>query len=260
MDLNNKVIEVINRDHGRKVKSFFKKNGVSVSNCTFSNTKSNLVERRFYGLRNNVFDCFSTEEVEFLTLTVIALPTQDAELDLSNKSTIIKPNNKTKVKNLNKQDTAPKPRYFVKLTEANYKILNQYLHKHWKDYIGYKDNWEATFIKKAYFCSESVVVLGQGFHTVYRYPDLPTDSLLTAYEFLSLLDIDLLNKYKFHATDTKEKETVAPTEDQPDFSAVDLIIMKHLLDSNIKFDMNDLNFYRSIFQLGYDYSIDTRVY
>lgn len=260
MDLSNKVIEVLNRDHGRKVKAFFKKNGANVSNFTFSNTRSNLVDRRFYGLKNNIFSCFSIKEVEFNNLTVIALPTQDIKLDLPAKKTRIKPGNKKTTKNLEKQDTTLKPRYFVKLTEANYKILNQYLHKHWKNYLGYRDTWSLSPNCGKFFCSESVPHDESYIHSVTKYPNLPTDSLLITYEFLSILDSDLWNQFKTYDKHLEEKKSVESTEDQPDFSASELIILKHLLDSNIKFDSNDFNFYRSLFQLGYDFATSTRVY
>ena len=150
------------------------------------------------------------------------------------------------------------------------------MHKHWKDYLGYKDTWFLSATCGEFFCSESILYNELHIPSVIKYPDLPTDSLLTVYEFLSLLDTDLWNQFKTEGKDLEEKESVVsipviePIKTaidnsksfpvQPDFSASELIILKHLLDSNIKFDFNDFIFYRSIFQLGYDFATITRVY
>jgi len=55
-------------------------------------------------------------------------------------------------------------KWCIEVTQDNYKELNVYLHRNWKKYDGYKDNWE-TNIDCRYFYSKSVQ---KGFHSDYN--------------------------------------------------------------------------------------------
>lgn len=85
MDLNNKVIEVIDINHGKKVKKFFEEHGINTENFAFCCTKKDGYfsrrgtfihnpENRYYGLKKGVFNNFSEVEISEYKLEIITLP------------------------------------------------------------------------------------------------------------------------------------------------------------------------------------------
>ena len=55
LDLNNTVIEVLNKEHAKKVKAFFERQGIDVSYFSFSATREGFNAFAFYGKQRGVF-------------------------------------------------------------------------------------------------------------------------------------------------------------------------------------------------------------
>ena len=68
MDLNNTVIKVLNREHGKKVIEFYKKNGYD----TKSYYETNIGYH--YGVYNNTFSLYTDYDMQRFPLKVIELP------------------------------------------------------------------------------------------------------------------------------------------------------------------------------------------
>ena len=68
MDLNNTVIKVLNREHGKKVIEFYKKNGYDTKWFYGSNTGYH------YGVYNNNFSWYTNSDMVRFPLKVIELP------------------------------------------------------------------------------------------------------------------------------------------------------------------------------------------
>ncbi len=71
----NKVIEVLNRKHGKKVIAYFKSKGVDVSMYQGSVTKANNKPYRYYGVIDGEFENYSLEQVKYNRAQIITLPT-----------------------------------------------------------------------------------------------------------------------------------------------------------------------------------------
>lgn len=69
--MNNTVIKVLNKKHGRKVISFFKSKGVDVRNYQGNFNGEDYI---YYGVINNCFDNYKLEDVRNLGATIITLP------------------------------------------------------------------------------------------------------------------------------------------------------------------------------------------
>lgn len=80
MNLNNKVIEVLDLEHGQKVKKFFEDNGVDTNKYDFSTTKKDDCLFIFYGLLNNRFDNYCLKDVKRNNLEIIKLPEEKEEI------------------------------------------------------------------------------------------------------------------------------------------------------------------------------------
>ena len=74
MNLNNTVIEVLNREHGQKVKKFFQENGISTSHFLFNGNKEDNNAWRYYGLISNEFNFYSWAQVQNAGAKIMILP------------------------------------------------------------------------------------------------------------------------------------------------------------------------------------------
>ena len=74
--MKNEVIEVLNKEHGRKVIEYWKSRGVSTLGMNGSFTKENGEEERYYGVIQNDFDCYRIEFVRKYNAEIIDLPTE----------------------------------------------------------------------------------------------------------------------------------------------------------------------------------------
>lgn len=74
--MKNKVIEVLNEEHGRKVIEYWKSKGVNTMGMFGSLTKEDGDERRYYGVIDGRFDCYTIEFVRKSNAEIIELPTE----------------------------------------------------------------------------------------------------------------------------------------------------------------------------------------
>ena len=61
--MKNQVIEVINKEHGKKVIEYWKSRGVETGCIGGLYTKVGGEKYRYYGVINCIFDCYSIENV-----------------------------------------------------------------------------------------------------------------------------------------------------------------------------------------------------
>lgn len=74
--MKNQVIEVLNKEHGKKVIEYWKSIGVNTLGMSGSFTKENGKEERYYGVIQNDFDCYRIEFVRKYNAEIIELPTE----------------------------------------------------------------------------------------------------------------------------------------------------------------------------------------
>jgi hypothetical protein len=74
MDLNNKVIKILNLKHGVEVSNFYKKHGIDVLYYSFSNTEEKCSSFIYYGLHNYIFNNYNIDDVKKYNLQIITLP------------------------------------------------------------------------------------------------------------------------------------------------------------------------------------------
>ena len=74
MNLNNTVIEVLDKEHGLKVKKFFQDNGISTNNLNFSENKEDNDTRRYYGLISNELSLYSLAQAKSAGAKIMILP------------------------------------------------------------------------------------------------------------------------------------------------------------------------------------------
>ena len=74
--MKNQVIEVFNKEHGRKVIEYWDSRGVDTSGVYGSLTKEDCEEFRYYGVINNKFNCYTIEFVRKCNTEIIELPTE----------------------------------------------------------------------------------------------------------------------------------------------------------------------------------------
>ena len=75
--MKNQVIEVLNREHGRKVIKYWKSKGVDTKGMDGINTKKGEYTFRYYGVIDECFYCYSIDEVvRSLNTEIIQLPTE----------------------------------------------------------------------------------------------------------------------------------------------------------------------------------------
>ena len=73
MNLNNTVIKVLDKEHGKKVVEFYKKNGYNTESYYGTNVDYH------YGVYNNKFSWYTYLDIEVLNLKVIDLPEEEKE-------------------------------------------------------------------------------------------------------------------------------------------------------------------------------------
>ena len=74
--MKNEVIEVLNKEHGKKVIEYWKSRGVDTSGVYGSLTKEDCEEFRYYGVINNRLNCYTIEFVRKCNAEIIELPTE----------------------------------------------------------------------------------------------------------------------------------------------------------------------------------------
>ena len=73
--MKNQVIEVLNREHGKKVIEYWKSKGVNTKDMGGSNTKDMESSIRYYGVIDDDFCCYPIESVKDANAEIIQLPT-----------------------------------------------------------------------------------------------------------------------------------------------------------------------------------------
>lgn len=74
--MRNQVIEVLNREHGKKVIEYWKSKGVDTKDMDGSNTREKGIAFRYYGVIDEYFYCYSIESVKNVNAEIIELPTE----------------------------------------------------------------------------------------------------------------------------------------------------------------------------------------
>ena len=74
--MKNQVIEVLNREHGKKVIEYWESRGVDTKDMDGSNTKEKGIPTRYYGVIDDMFDCYTIEYVYRYNAEIIHLPTE----------------------------------------------------------------------------------------------------------------------------------------------------------------------------------------
>ena len=72
--MKNQVIEVLNKEHGKKVIEYWKSRGVDTMAMRGSFTREDGEERRYYGVIKNDFDCYTIKFVRRYNAEIIELP------------------------------------------------------------------------------------------------------------------------------------------------------------------------------------------
>ena len=72
--MKNQVIEVLNKEHGKKVIEYWKSRGVDTTGyCGCANKMDGSIDR-FYGVINGEFDNYEEEDVSYYNAEIIELP------------------------------------------------------------------------------------------------------------------------------------------------------------------------------------------
>ena len=72
--MKNQVIEVLDREHGKKVIEYWKSKGVGTSVMTGARTKKGRDLCRYYGVIDGCFDCYSERQAAENNAEIIELP------------------------------------------------------------------------------------------------------------------------------------------------------------------------------------------
>ena len=72
--MKNQVIEVLDKEHGKKVIEYWKSKGVDTMGMCGSFTKEDYADGRYYGVIENCFDCYTIEFVRNYNAEIIELP------------------------------------------------------------------------------------------------------------------------------------------------------------------------------------------
>ena len=74
--MKNQVIEVLNKEHGKKVIEYWKSRGVDTTYFVGVCTKESFLgsETRFYGVTDGKFDKYTEEDVSYYNAEIIELP------------------------------------------------------------------------------------------------------------------------------------------------------------------------------------------
>ena len=76
--MKNQVIEVLNKEHGKKVIEYWKLRGVDTRGMCGSFTKEDGESARYYGVINDTFDCYSISFVRKHKAEIIELPIENS--------------------------------------------------------------------------------------------------------------------------------------------------------------------------------------
>ena len=77
--MKNQVIEVLNKEHGKKVIEYWESRGVDTLGAYGSLTKEDCEEFRYYGVINNRFNCYKIEFVRKCNAEIIKLPKEEKQ-------------------------------------------------------------------------------------------------------------------------------------------------------------------------------------
>ena len=77
--MKNQVIEVLNKEHGKKVIEYWESRCVDTSGVYGSLTKEDCEEFRYYGVINNRFNCYTIEFVRKCNAEIIELPKEEKQ-------------------------------------------------------------------------------------------------------------------------------------------------------------------------------------
>lgn len=72
--MKNQVIEVLNKEHGKRVIEYWKSRGVDTLGMNGSFTKENGADERYYGVIQNDFDCYTLKFVRKYNAEIMELP------------------------------------------------------------------------------------------------------------------------------------------------------------------------------------------
>ena len=75
--MKNQVIEVLNKEHGKKVIDYWKSIGVDTMGMCGSFTKEDSESSCYYGVINDMFDCYTIEDVRKYNAEIIELPKEE---------------------------------------------------------------------------------------------------------------------------------------------------------------------------------------
>ena len=75
--MKNQVIEVLDREHGKKVIEYWKSQGVYARGFIGNQTREDDSEFRFYGVINGTFDYISINDVHRYNAEIIELPKEE---------------------------------------------------------------------------------------------------------------------------------------------------------------------------------------
>ena len=75
--MKNQVIEVLNKEHGKKVIEYWKSRGVDTLHMNGDCTRDRKYDIRYYGIINDMFDCFTIEDVRKYNAEIIELPKEE---------------------------------------------------------------------------------------------------------------------------------------------------------------------------------------
>ena len=76
--MKNQVIEVLNREHGKKVIEYWKSKGIDTMGMCGSFNKEDSGTVCYYGVINDMFDCFTIEDVRKYNAEIIELPKEES--------------------------------------------------------------------------------------------------------------------------------------------------------------------------------------
>ena len=74
--MKNQVIEVLNKEHGKKVIEYWRSRGINTRGMSGSFTREDGEEIRYYGVIKNDFDCYTIEFVHKNNAEIIELSTE----------------------------------------------------------------------------------------------------------------------------------------------------------------------------------------
>ena len=75
--MKNQVIQVLDKEHGKKVIEYWKSKGVDTMGMCGSFTKEDSESSCYYGVINDMFDCCTIEDVRKYNAEIIKLPKEE---------------------------------------------------------------------------------------------------------------------------------------------------------------------------------------